>query len=122
MRIITIMNVQLFECVQSIVYTTSLGNLKKTVFNQQVARARAAITPMASPTAVMSADFVARIEAIKKNEEMKKVGATAGRRETSGHCLKSDYFFVFKSKQNLTFTMCPEGFCVCGISDYYFTL
>lgn len=68
----------LFDHVQSIVYTTSLGNLKKTVFNQQVARARASITPMSSPTAVKSADFVSRIEAIKKSEELKKVGASAG--------------------------------------------
>lgn len=67
----------LCDCVQSIVYTTSLGNLKKTVFNQQVARARMSVTPMSSPTAVKSADFVSRIEAIKKTEELKKVGARA---------------------------------------------
>ena len=86
------------DCVQSIVYTTSLGNLKKTVFNQQVARARMSVTPMSSPTAVKSADFVSRIEAIKKTEELKKVGARASQtchdlcREVLllvGHCLIS---------------------------------
>ena len=58
---------------QSIVYTSSLGTLKKTVFNQQVVKARAAVTSMSSPTAVKTADFVSRIEAIKKSEEIKKV-------------------------------------------------
>ncbi|XP_025086750.1 RNA-binding protein 26-like [Pomacea canaliculata] len=57
---------------KSIVYTTSMGNLKKTVFNQQVNRARSAVAPITSPTAVKTADFVTRIEAIKKNEELKK--------------------------------------------------
>lgn len=50
-----------------------MGNLKKTVFSQQMNRARAAVAPLTSPTAVKTADFVSRIEAIKKNEELKKV-------------------------------------------------
>nr|KAG5706196.1 hypothetical protein BaRGS_019523 [Batillaria attramentaria] len=56
----------------SIVYTTSMGNLKKTVFNQGMTKARATVAAMTSPTGVKPADFVTRIEAIKKSEEMKK--------------------------------------------------
>jgi hypothetical protein len=52
-----------------------MGSLKRTVFNQQVVKARTSVAPMTSPTAVKTADFVLRIEAIKKSEELKKVSS-----------------------------------------------
>ncbi|CAL1536860.1 unnamed protein product [Lymnaea stagnalis] len=65
----------------SIVYTTSIGNLKKTVFNPGAtvpAPAGAAVktkatAPFVSPTAVKTADYVSRMEAIKRMEEDKKL-------------------------------------------------
>uniref|UniRef100_A0A2C9JNN9 RRM domain-containing protein n=1 Tax=Biomphalaria glabrata TaxID=6526 RepID=A0A2C9JNN9_BIOGL len=59
---------------KSIVYTSSVGNLKKTVFNS----AATPPTPpkakpsFVSPTAVKTADYVSRMEAIKRIEEDKK--------------------------------------------------
>lgn len=51
------------------IYTSSVGNITKTVYNPEAIKAKAAIT---SPTAVGSAAFVSKIEAIKRQEEKKK--------------------------------------------------
>ena len=48
-----------------------MGTLKKTVFSKKAAKVRDAL---ASPTAVKSAEYVSRIEAMKKSESMKRVG------------------------------------------------
>ncbi|XP_005101070.1 RNA-binding protein 26 [Aplysia californica] len=67
---------------KSIVYTSSVGNLKKTVFNPSAAvpsptsptaAAAKGPAPFISPTAVKTADYVSRMEAIKRAEEEKKV-------------------------------------------------
>ncbi|ESO99958.1 hypothetical protein LOTGIDRAFT_230885 [Lottia gigantea] len=55
---------------KEIVYTSSIGNLKKTVINS--AAINKTQSAMTSPTAVGSADFVKRIEEIKKKEEIKQ--------------------------------------------------
>ncbi|XP_061164198.1 RNA-binding protein 26-like isoform X2 [Saccostrea echinata] len=54
---------------KTVIYTSSVGNITKTVYNPEVIKAKAAIT---SPTAVGSASFVSKIEAIKRQEEKKK--------------------------------------------------
>lgn len=54
---------------QTVIYTSSVGNITKTVYNPEAIKAKAAIT---SPTAVGSASFVSKIEAIKRQEEKKK--------------------------------------------------
>ncbi|XP_059151485.1 RNA-binding protein 26-like [Physella acuta] len=64
---------------KSIVYTSSVGNLKKTVFNPSATvpptttvKPKGAV-PFTSPTAVKTADYVSRMEAIKRQEEDKKL-------------------------------------------------
>lgn len=54
---------------QTVIYTSSVGNITKTVYNPEAIKAKVAIT---SPTAVGSASFVSKIEAIKRQEEKKK--------------------------------------------------
>lgn len=54
---------------KTVIYTSSVGNITKTVYNPEAIKAKAAIT---SPTAVGSASFVSKIEAIKRQEEKKK--------------------------------------------------
>lgn len=56
-------------CLQAVIYTSSIGNITKTVYNPEAIKAKTAIT---SPTAVGSASFVSKIEAIKRQEEKKK--------------------------------------------------
>lgn len=62
---------------KSIVYTSSVGNLKKTVFNPAAAvvppAAKPKAAPFVSPTAVKTADYVSRMEAIKRMEEERKL-------------------------------------------------
>ncbi|GFR89995.1 RNA-binding protein 26 [Elysia marginata] len=61
---------------KSIVYTSSVGNLKKTVFNSAAATPAAVKpkpAPFVSPTAVQTADYVSRMEAIKRIEEERKL-------------------------------------------------
>ncbi|GFN87453.1 hypothetical protein PoB_001395900 [Plakobranchus ocellatus] len=53
-----------------------MGNLKKTVFNPTVAApiiAKPKPAPFVSPTAVKTADYVSRMEAIKRIEEERKL-------------------------------------------------
>ena len=53
-----------------------MGNLKKTVFNPAAAAPGAPkpkVAPFVSPTAVKTADYVSRMEAIKRIEEERKV-------------------------------------------------
>ncbi|KAH9507852.1 hypothetical protein Btru_053068 [Bulinus truncatus] len=63
---------------KSIVYTSSVGNLKKTVFNpaatppSSVAAKPKGSSSFVSPTAVKTADYVSRLEGIKRMEEEKK--------------------------------------------------
>ncbi|XP_065932682.1 RNA-binding protein 26 isoform X2 [Magallana gigas] len=54
---------------KTVIYTSSVGNITKTVYNPEAIKAKVAIT---SPTAVGSASFVSKIEAIKRQEEKKK--------------------------------------------------
>ena len=54
---------------KSILFTPSVGVITKTVYNHSKIVARPKIT---SPTAVGSAQFVSKIEAIKKQEDLKK--------------------------------------------------
>ncbi|XP_056010685.1 RNA-binding protein 26-like isoform X2 [Ostrea edulis] len=54
---------------KAVIYTSSIGNITKTVYNPEAIKAKTAIT---SPTAVGSASFVSKIEAIKRQEEKKK--------------------------------------------------
>ncbi|CAG5120836.1 unnamed protein product, partial [Candidula unifasciata] len=63
----------------SIVYTSSIGNLKKTVFNPSattntMAKSKST-TPIVSPTAMKTADHVSRMEAISRIEEERKLAA-----------------------------------------------
>lgn len=51
------------------IYTSSVGNITKTVYNPEAMKTKMGIT---SPTAVGSASFVSKIEAIKRQEEKKK--------------------------------------------------
>lgn len=53
------------------VYTSSVGNITKTLYNPEAIKAKAALL---SPTAVQTASFVFKIEAIKRQEALKKVG------------------------------------------------
>ncbi|CAG2210740.1 RBM26 [Mytilus edulis] len=55
---------------QSIVFTPSLGVITKTVYNPKVSPAGK--PKLTSPTAVGSAQFVSKIEAIKKQEDLKR--------------------------------------------------
>ncbi|XP_063413751.1 RNA-binding protein 26-like [Mytilus trossulus] len=55
---------------KSIVFTPSLGVITKTVYNPKVSPAGK--PKLTSPTAVGSAQFVSKIEAIKKQEELKR--------------------------------------------------
>ena len=50
-----------------------MGNISKTVYNPAAIRAKAAKKDLTSPTAVKAADFVARMEAVKQHEAIKKV-------------------------------------------------
>lgn len=64
---------------QSIVYTSSIGNLKKTVFNPSAASIGAkskSPAPIVSPTAVKTANHVSRMEAISRAEEERKVSVS----------------------------------------------
>lgn len=58
---------------KSIVYTPSLGVITKTVYNPKVSPA--AKPKLTSPTSIGSAQFVSKIEAIKKAEDLKKEAA-----------------------------------------------
>ena len=52
-------------------YTSSVGNITRTVFNPEAAKAK---TALSSPTAVSTASFVVKMEAIKRQEELRQVG------------------------------------------------
>nr|XP_022323156.1 RNA-binding protein 26-like isoform X1 [Crassostrea virginica] len=54
---------------KTVIYTSSVGNITKTVYNPEAMKTKMGIT---SPTAVGSASFVSKIEAIKRQEEKKK--------------------------------------------------
>ena len=56
-------------CLKTVIYTSSVGNITKTVYNPEAMKTKMGIT---SPTAVGSASFVSKIEAIKRQEEKKK--------------------------------------------------
>lgn len=73
---------------QSVVYTSSMGNISKTVYNPAASAAAAAAAAAArakaqaaqqaaftSPTAVKAADFVSRMEKVKQIDAMKKEAA-----------------------------------------------
>ncbi|RUS89195.1 hypothetical protein EGW08_003074 [Elysia chlorotica] len=70
-----IANLEKVSLRKSVIYTSSAGNVKKTI--HQAANATTAIKPKAapfvSPTAVKTADYVSRMEAIKRIEEERKL-------------------------------------------------